>query len=153
VVNLEENLKQSLVNLSSGFPSAFKEIKPNWLSLEFIIAQRKAFLSTQKLTYKASLKIYDDKKTVNFFELLKESGAGLSVGGSYDDNISPGFGFKVEKTKYIGGGREGSIEEQSNLFGKKYKYNFDYAKIRKSVEEIVNKFEYSFNVVLLERHL
>ena len=53
----------------------------------------------------------------------------------------------------MGGGREGTIEEQSNLFGKKYQYTFDYAKIRQGVEEIVNKFGYSFNVVLLDRHL
>jgi hypothetical protein len=35
---------------------------------------------------------------IKFFEMLKESGAGISV-GTGDDDFGPGFGFKVEKQR------------------------------------------------------
>jgi len=42
------------------------------------------------------------------------------------------------------GGREGSIEEQSTLFGKQYTYAFDYKKVRASAEDAAVKAGYAF---------
>ena len=149
---MEEDIKSAIVNLSKNYPSVFREARNNILSLDFVIAERKAFLSRQKLTYRCSLKIYEGKKVINFFEILKESGAGMSVGGS-DDDFSPGFGFKVEKTKIGLSGREGSIKEQSELFRQKYEYNFSYEKIRKEIQEIADRHGYELQMVLVERSL
>ena len=57
------------------------------------------------------------------------------MGGS-DDDISPGLGFKATKYKSGAGGREETIEEQSELFGKSYEYRFDFKKIRNQFEEL-----------------
>jgi hypothetical protein len=149
---METDIKQSLMNLSEGYPARFREIKSNLLSLEFTIAERKAFLSRQKLLYKCSLRIHDESKNIKFFEMLKESGAGISV-GTGDDDFGPGFGFKAEKTKIGPGGREGTIKEQSDLFGKKYQYNFSYEKIRNEIEEIAGRFGYTMTIVLTEMGL
>lgn len=149
---MEEDIKSAIVNLSKNYPSAFREARNNILSLDFIIAERKAFLSRQRLTYRCSLKIYDEEKVINFFEILKESGAGMSMGGS-DDDLSPGFGFKVEKTKIGLSGREGSIKEQSELFRQKYEYNFSYEKIRNEIQEIADRHGYELRMVLIERSL
>ncbi len=62
----------------------------------------------KRLIYKCSLRINDENKNIKFFEILKESEAGVSV-GSEDDNFGPGFGFKTEKIKIGQGSREGTI--------------------------------------------
>jgi len=142
------SLKEKLIKISEAFPEKFKEIEKNVLMLEAKIAERKVFLSKKNLIYKAKIKIDDENKTVKFFETLKEKGIGISSGDSID--ISPGFGFKVEKYRVIGKEREGSIEELSKLFGKDYKYSFDYSAVRKKVEEEVQKAGYSFSIALAE---
>jgi hypothetical protein len=86
-----------------------------------------------------------------FFEILAEVGSGISTSGGYGDSeMSSGFGFKAEKTSYRSGGREGTIEEQTVLFGKKYEYNFDYKKIRESIKAVAEKFGYGFEITLRE---
>ncbi|MBP7820618.1 ribonucleoside-triphosphate reductase [Candidatus Saccharibacteria bacterium] len=118
--------------------------KNNEIKLHKVVAERKAFLSKKKLEYLANIKIDDDNKRVDFTEMLKESGSGLSSGGGFDDGISPGFGFKAGTYKTGPGGISGNIEEQSKLFGKDYNYNFDYANIRNSIKDLAEKSGYTF---------
>lgn len=118
--------------------------KNNEFKLHKIVAERKAFLSKKKLEYSANIKIDDGIKQVDFTEMLKESGSGLSSGGGFDDGISPGFGFKAGTYKTGPGGISGNIEEQSKLFGKDYNYSFDYANIRNAIKEIAEKNGYTF---------
>ena len=147
------DLKSELTALETGYNQKFRELKNNIFSLEFVVAERKAFLSTQKLMYKAKAKIYDEKKEVNFFEILTDSASGFSSGAG-DLDMTPGFGFKSEKTVYkTGSGREGTIQEQSVLFGKKFQYTFDYEKIRNAVKELAERYGYKFSTVLIERNL
>ena len=115
---------------------------------EAVVAEQKAFLSKKKLTYVASIRIDDDTKTVKFSEMLMEAGSGLSSGDSGDD-ISPRFGFKAETYNTTKGPREGSIKEQSALFGKTYKYNFDYAEVRKKIEPILKNSDYKLKYQIL----
>lgn len=135
-------LKEKLIEVSRSFPAEFKEQRDGSLILQFVVAERKVFLSKKKLTYKCKAKIDDMEKVVTFFEILRESSVGLS-GGS-------GMGFKKETYRLKGKEREGNIEEQSRLFGKDYKYSFDYKKIREAIKEEAEKAGYSFSVHLLE---
>lgn len=134
-------LKEKLIEVSKNFPAEFKEQRDGSLILQFVVAERKVFLSKKKLTYKCKTKIDDTEKGVTFFEMLRESSVGLS-GGS-------GVGFKKETYGLKGKEREGNIEEQSRLFGKDYKYSFDYKKIREAVKGEAEKAGYSFSVHLL----
>ena len=77
--------------------------------------------------------------------MLKETGIGLSSG---DSDMSPGFGFKAESYNTSSGAREGTIEEQSKIFGEKYSYNFDYSSVRKKLEELSKEESYNFKYVL-----
>jgi len=131
-----------------GRVGEWKEKKGVW---EFvaIIAERKAFLSTKKLTYSAKMKIDEQAKLVKFSEMLIESGSGFSTGGDFDGGMSTGFGFKTEKYNTFGGARQGSIEEQSNMFGKKFEYKFDYKEIRSKVEELAKTNGYRFEYQIL----
>ena len=110
-------------------------------SVEFTVAERKAFLSKKKLSYSARFRIDEDKKELRFTEMLKESGSGAYSG---DSNLGPGFGFKKETYKMGMGPREGSIEEQSRLFGTQYSYTFDFSKVRTFIETEAAKAGYTF---------
>lgn len=116
-------------------------------TLSKTIAERKAFLSTKKLTYTARFRIDAAATTITFTEMLAEKSSGLTAGGGFDGDLggSPGFGFKKEVYKSGGGGREGTIEEQSRLFGKEYRYAFDYSEVRKTFEDLARTSGYRFN--------
>jgi hypothetical protein len=113
------------------------------------IAERKAFLSKKKLTYAAKIRIDDSAKVVKFSEMLIEAGSGFSSGGDFDSGMSTGFGFKTESYNTLSGARKGTIEEQSNLFGKEYSYHFDYKEMRLKVQDVVEKAGYKFEYQIL----
>jgi len=119
-----------------AIPSTMKE-KRGVHSLEFTVAERKAFLSKKKLTYSAKFRVDEDNMELRFTEMLKESGSGVSAGDS-------GFGFKKEIYKTGKGPREGSIEEQSTLFGAQYSYTFDFSTVRTFIESEAIKAGYTF---------
>ena len=139
-----EEIKKAL----ESYNGQWKEKKGVW-EFSTTIAERKAFLSTKKLTYSARIRIDDNAKVVKFSEMLFEAGSGFTSGGGFDDDISPGFGFKTESYNTFKGPRIGSIEEQSNLFGKNYEYKFDYKEIRLKVEELAKSLNYSFEYQIL----
>lgn len=135
-----EKIKQLL----ASYNGEWKE-KKGINEFKTVIAERKAFLSKKKLTYSAKMRINDATKTVTFTEMLIEAGSGLSSGGDFDGGMSTGFGFKTESYNTLSGqGREGNIEEQSNLFGKKFEYKFDYQEIRSKVEALAKENGYDF---------
>jgi hypothetical protein len=146
-----QSIKEALLELGGTLPSRFIEANNGSLWMTFVIAERKSFLNRQKLSYRCRVKIDEPRKVLVFFEILAEIGAGISTGGDFGDGgISPGFGFKAEKTSYRSGGREGTIEEQNVLFGKKYEYSFDYKKIREEIKAIAEKSGYGFEITLRE---
>lgn len=124
-------LADEIIKIAGSVKGELEE-KKGVHTLKATVAERKAFLSKKKLVYTAQFRIDDAKKELRFTENLKETGFGLSTGES---DISPGFGFKKETYKTGFGPREGSIEEQSKLFGKDYSYQFDYSSVRKEIEK------------------
>lgn len=113
------------------------------------VAERKAFLSHKKLEYIASFKIDDAARKMGFTELLKESGSGLSDTDDFDDSgMTTGFGFKTETYRTGGGPREGNINEQSNYFGKRYDYTFDFREVRSKAEALAQAAGYEFYYAL-----
>jgi hypothetical protein len=99
-----------------------------------LVAERKAFLSRKKLLYLAKFEIDDAAKELRFREMLKESGAGLE-GGS---------GFQTETYRTKPGSREGSIEEQSRLFGKTYAFQFEFGAVRDAIKRLAESAGYRF---------
>lgn len=139
-------LFSDIQNAVAQYNGRWQEKKGVW-EYSAVIAERKAFLTKKKLTYSMRLKPDETARVVHFSEMLTETGSGVSTGGDIDGGMSAGFGFKTESYNTIkSGGRQGSIEEQSRLFGKDYTYQFDYAAIRNEVKALVEgagfKFEY-----------
>lgn len=123
--------------------------KNNVWEFSTVIAERKAFLSKKKLTYFAKMKIDDNGKLITFSEMLMEAGSGFSSGGGFDVGMSTGFGFKAETYNTFGKARQGTITEQSDLFGKKYQYQFDYSEVRSKVQAIATTAGYKFEYQIL----
>lgn len=138
-----DDIKKSLDSYSGDWSE-----KKGLYEFKSTIAERKAFLSTKKLTYSFKMRIDEDTKVVKFSEMLMEAGSGFTSGG-YDDGMSSGFGFKTETYNTFNTGREGNIQEQSDLFGKKYEYTFDYKDIRSKVEEVAKSRGYTFEYQIL----
>jgi hypothetical protein len=109
---------------------------------KLVVAEQKSFLSKKTVEYSARFKVDEDERVVRFFEVLKESGSGMSGGGA--DDVGGGWGFGKETYK-TGGGREGNISEQGALLGKKYSFEFDYARIREGIEKIAIERGYRFD--------
>ena len=127
----------------------WKDEKNGLSTFSSTIAERKAFLSTKKLTYSAKFRVDDASKSVKFSEMLIERGSGLSASGGFGDDMSSGIGFKTESYNTLKPGREGTISEQSTLFGKKFEYKFNYQEIRELVEKIVTDSGYKFEYQIL----
>jgi hypothetical protein len=134
-------VNDDLKAIVSGLGAELRE-KKGVYSFEKVVAERKGFLSRKKLTYLAKFRIDEEKREVRFTEMLKESGFGFASGG---DDIGSGSGFKKETYNTFSKSREGTIQEQSSLFGKKYSYTFDFAAIRKSIETKAREHDYGFS--------
>jgi len=137
-------------NYTHAIQADLKESKGVY-ELTILVAERKTFLSSQKLQYLAKFRIHENEKLIRYFEMLKESGSGVSTGSDFDS--SPGFGFKTETYKTGGAGREGTIEQQSSLFGKKYEFRLDYRSVRGKIEELAKAEGYRFEIQLLPKNL
>ncbi|MCX6006775.1 MAG: hypothetical protein NTZ34_05885 [Chloroflexi bacterium] len=125
--------------ITDKIPAELKE-KKGLFSIEFTVAERKVMLTKKKLTYSAKFRLDEVKKEIRFTEMLKEAESGFSSGG----DVSMGSGFKTWTSKQGLGGREGSIKEQSDLFGKQYSYTFDWSSIRTQIEAETIRAGYSF---------
>jgi hypothetical protein len=118
-----------------SIPAEIKE-KKGLCEFNFVVAERKAFLSKEKLTYTAKFRVDDGSKLVKFTEMLKESSSGMSNSGSSFSTTS----FKTGKD----GRSESVIEQQSTLFGKKYDYQFDFKTVREKIEALAQAAGYDF---------
>lgn len=144
MASIIDELKKSL----QTYGGKWSEKKGVW-SYSALIAERKAFLSKKKLEYSFSFKVDDSAKTVRFSEMLSEVSSGLQTSGDFDSDLTPGFGVKKETYNTLSGGRRGTIEEQSNLFGKDYSYKFNYAEIRQKVKQAAEAAGYQFDYQVL----
>lgn len=131
-------LIESIQTYAQSIPAELKE-KNGIYEMSFTLAERKTFLSKQKLTYQAKFRVDDVNKTVKFTEMLKESSAGMQVG----------VGFQVESYNTLKGGqRQGGIEQQSVQFGKKYNYQFDLKSVRSKIESLAAQASYDFQYMI-----
>jgi len=118
---------------------------------KLVIAEQKSFLSKKTVEYSAKFKVQDDDRVVRFFEMLKESGSGMSGGDAGD--VGGGWGLSKQTYKTGAGGRDGGIDAQGSLLGNKYAFTFDYARIRTAVQAIAERNGYRFDYQLTPRGL
>ena len=139
------SLTDDLVVASAALPVQLQAQKEGSLTGEAVLAERKAFLSKKKLTYKCKVRVDEGARTVRFWEMLIEKGSGVSSG---DDDFGPGGGFSAGTYKTGGKERSGSIETASSLFGKDYSYQWDYAAMRSGLQHVAAQAGYGWETVL-----
>jgi hypothetical protein len=138
-------LSDDLVAASGGLPVRLAAQKDGSLKGEAVLAERKAFLSKKKITYTCKARVDDASRTVRFWEMLVEKGSGMSSGM---DDVGPGIGFSAGTYKTGGKERSGTIEEASNLFGKDFDYQWDYAAVRTALQQVATAAGYGWETVL-----
>ena len=121
-------IEEQFSELAESLGAELKQKKKGRYALTWVVAKRKSFLSSKKLTYRAKFQVDAKKQELSFSESLAETGGGLSAGS--------GGGFETETYKTGKGGREGKLREQSVLLGKKYQVDFDWQMVRNRVREI-----------------
>jgi hypothetical protein len=137
-------LVNQIQDYAKSIPADFKE-KKGLGEINFVVAERKAFLSKEKLTYQAKFRVDDKAKLLKFTELLKEASSGME---------NPGMSFKTESFKTgKGGQQEGLFEQQADLFGKKYEYRFDFKTIRGKMEALAQAAGYEFQYQITAKGL
>ncbi len=95
----------------------------------------------KKVEYSAIMKADDADRTVYWWELLKESGAGLSFGGMQSESYST-FGAK----------RSGTTREiVVGPTGVAVDYSWDYAATRRLAEEIAARHGFALKVVMRKK--
>lgn len=92
----------------------------------------------KKVEYSARMKAVEAERVLYFWEMLKESGAGISLGG-----------FDSESTSTFGGKRWGAKKETIiGPGGVAVDYSWDYGKTRAIVESVAARHGFSVKVVL-----
>jgi len=136
-------LSQDILGYAQELAADIKE-KKGVYTLSLIVAERKTFLSKQKLTYRAKFRIDDTQKLVKFTEMLLESSSGMNSGTDFQTQ-----NFRTGK----GGQQESVIEKQSVQFGKKYTYEFDFKTIRGKIESLAEEAGYDFQYQITAKGL
>ncbi|MEA3507693.1 MAG: ribonucleoside-triphosphate reductase [Synergistota bacterium] len=136
-----ETVLKAVETALSDIPGTFVD-KKGVFCMNAVIAERKAFLSKQKLSYTARFRVDESAGEVTFTEKLSETKAGLGAGGM--DDFGPGAGFRKSKFASGPGGLEGVIDQQSNLFGKKFDFSFNYKRVRETVKQAAEQNGYAF---------
>lgn len=102
------------------------------------VAQASWGTGKKKVDYSARMKAVEPERTLYFFEMLKEQGAGLSFGG-----------FKAESYSTVGTKRSGTTKEVVlGPQGVAMDYEWDYGQTRAIVESVAARHGWTVKVVL-----
>lgn len=102
-----------------------------------VIADANLGTAKKKVEYEAVLKAVEAERTVYFWELLKEKGAGLTFGG-----------FESESYSTFGAKRWGTTKEVVVGAGGAAAWEWDYAKTRQIVEAVAARHGFTVKTVL-----
>jgi len=136
-------LLDQIKEYAQSISAEFKEKKGSG-EINLVIAERKTFLSKEKLAYQARFRLDEAAKTLRFTEILRESSSGMDAG----------MGFKTESLRTGKGGQmESLIEQQADQFGKKYAYRFDFKAVRGKIEALAKAAGYDFQYQITAKGL
>lgn len=111
------------------------------LSLNNQVADANWGAGKKKVTYEAVMKAVEPERTLYFWEVLKESGSGLSFGGA-DFESTTTFGTKRSgKTKEVVIGPQGKVVD----------YSWDYGATRNLATEIAARHGWQVKTVLVKK--
>ena len=130
------SLVDELKNLADDLSATWRQRGKDRYIMRKTLAERKVLLAKKRLVYMATFRLKERKNELIFSERLTETGGGLTG--------MMGFSGETESWNTLSGARKGSIEQQSTLFGKRYDYTFDYARIREQVQKICERHGYHF---------
>ncbi len=113
------------------------------LEIKSTLADARWGTGKKKVDYSGALLAREAERKVVYWEMTKEVGAGMSVP----------FGFKVETYRTDGRSASGRVREAGwGPGGKAIDYDWDYARTRRIIEEVVRAHGWRFSTALLRRN-
>ncbi len=136
---IEEKIMNTIRSLITGLPGDFQSDE-GLHSLTSVVAERKGFFSRRKLPFTARFRVNEETREVVYNETSWKKRAARA--GNGEGNI----GFASGKWKIASGpgGLEGVLEEQSEMFRRRYGFTFRFQQIRDAVRTLVEKEGYTF---------
>jgi hypothetical protein len=127
------SLTDDLAAASAALPVRLSPQKDGSLIGEAVLAERRAFISGKKLTYRCKARVDEASRTVRFWEMLVEMRWGAAGG---PDGAGSGASLSAGVPATGGKERPRSIAEVARCFGKDYSYRWDYSAVRASLQRI-----------------
>lgn len=141
VSSVKDQLLEAIEQVLAQYPLKLERNADTDLEIHSVLADANWGVGKKKVEYKACLLAKVPEMTVVYWEMLKETGAGMGIFG----------GFKVEKYKSDGRTISGTVREIGyGPDGKAIDYEWDYAKTRDVVRGIAEANGWKFKTVLLK---
>ncbi len=137
---IEEKIMKTIRNLITGNSGDSRRSGGLW-ELTSVIAEKKGFFSTGKLTFSAKFRVNEADKEVIYNEALFEKIMGLDA--KFGRGFSR-FGLRKLKTGSGPGGLDSIFSDHSDLIGKQDGYTFRFRQIRNAVKKAVEEEGYTF---------
>lgn len=137
---IEEKIMKTIRNLVTGNSSDFRRVGGLY-EVSSVIAQKKGFFSSGKLTFSAKFRVNEAAREVIYNESLIEKIMGLEA--KYGRGFSR-FGMRKLKTGAEPGGMESIFSDGSDLLKKRDGYTFKFRQIRQAVKKAVEEEGYTF---------
>ena len=141
VSSIKNQLVEAIEQVLAQYPLNVKRSVDTDLEIHSVPANANWGVGKKKVEYKACLLAKVPEMTVVYWEMLKETSAGIGIFG----------GFKVETYKSDGRTISGKVREIGyGPGGKAVDYEWDYAKTRDVVRSIAEANGWKFKTVLLK---
>jgi uncharacterized membrane protein len=144
-VNIAASPKESILSAVEQELSKYPELSVSRsdktdMEIKSVLADANWGVGKKKVEYTACLLVKETEHTAVFWEMIKETGSGMDIGGGFKTRS-----FKSGKSIF------GKVKEvQYGPGGKVIDYTWDYGKTRLIVEQVINNNGWKFKTVLMK---
>lgn len=134
----KEMILQELLSYSDAGPFKISRGSDTDLLVTNEVANSSWFSGKKKVTYTAQLLLKEEEKTAYYWEMLKETSAGLSFSAGFQKK-------KIKGVELFQQSREKGFSPKGELV---YDYQFDYGSLREAFKHLLEAQGWKFKVVL-----
>lgn len=135
----KESIINTLLSYSNIGPFIIKRGSDTDLLISNEVTDSSWYSGKRKVTYTAQLLLKEDERTAYYWEMLKESSAGLSMKMGFEKK-------KIKGIEMFQRSREKGYSPTGELV---YDYQFDYGSLREAFKQLITNQGWKFKVVLM----
>ncbi len=134
----------ALARVAKELHADLEPVGPHSLAFALTLARRRTALAPRVLRFRVYLQVDEEERVVYFTETLWEQDANPRPGLE----LSHAFGPKQETFIVQRVGPPGMVEQQAELFAKRYHHEFDFAPIRQRLRDACKAERYKLRHLL-----